>query len=320
MARAAADKPIAVYGAIVANTLIAVIKFIAAAFSGSSAMLSEGVHSLADTGNQLLLLLGIHRSRRPADRKHPFGHGKEIFFWGLIVAIILFALGGGISIYEGIHQWLHPSELGDPTWSYVVLGAAVLFEGASWVIALRETQAARRPDESLWESFRTSKDPAVYTVLAEDTAALLGLAVAAGGIWLSHYLGETIYDAAASLVIGVILIVVAFVLAWESRGLLVGESADDNTLARLGEIIRRNPNVRTLNRLLTMHLGPDEILLTVEVAFAPGLEARELTATIDRLEREIREALPAVRQIFIESSALRASESLTARAPDPPAP
>ncbi|MFL6623308.1 MAG: cation diffusion facilitator family transporter [Sulfurifustaceae bacterium] len=307
MPHAAGRQPIAIYGAIVANILIALTKSIAAALSGSSAMLSEGVHSFADTGNQLLLLLGLHRSRRPADRMHPFGHGKEIFFWGLIVAIILFAVGGGISIYEGIHRWMTPTELSNPTWNYAVLGIAFVFEGGSWIIAMREIAATTRSDQSLWKSFRDSKDPAVYTVLAEDSAALLGLVVAFCGVWLSHRSGNTAYDAGASLVIGAILIVVAFVLAWQSRGLLVGESADEETLNRIRGIICADPNVCALNRLLTMHLGPDEILLNMDVTFAPDLAARKLGETVERLEGEIREEYPTVRQIFIESSALRAS-------------
>lgn len=308
MPPAAARQPIAVYGAIVANVLIALTKFMAAAFSGSSAMLSEGVHSAADTGNQLLLLLlGVHRSRRPADRHHPFGHGKEIFFWGLIVAIILFALGGGISIYEGVHRWFNPGEMRDPMWSYVVLGVAFLFEGGSWIIAVRETLAAPETDKNLWRSFLASKDPAVYTVLAEDSAALLGLAVAFAGIWLRQHFGNSVYDAGASLVIGAILIVVAFVLAWQSRGLMVGESADERTLNRIRALVRRDPNVCRLDRLLTMYLGPDEILLNMEATFAPGLSTRDLGATVERLEREIRKAYPRIRQIFIESSALRAA-------------
>lgn len=305
MARSQDTQPITVYGAMVANFVIAITKFVAATISGSSAMLSEGIHSLVDTGNQLLLLLGIRRAERPPDEAHPFGHGKELYFWGLIVAIILFSLGGGMSIYEGLHELVAPAELASPLWSYVVLGIAALFEGGSWTIAVRETRAQMRPGESFWKAFRTSKDPSVYTVVAEDSAALLGLVVAFLGVWLSHRLADSIYDAVASMMIGIILIVVAVILTIESHGLLIGESADVEVRRDIRRIAEDDPAVRQVRALLTMHLGPNEVLVNMHVAFEPDLTSDELSQAVDRLEREIRTEHGMVRQLFIDADSLR---------------
>jgi cation diffusion facilitator family transporter len=239
---ATSDKPVAVYGAIAANFIIAVTKFVAALLTRSSAMLSEEIHSLVDMGNQLLLLCGIKRSRRPPDEQHPFGHGKELYFWSLIVAMLLFGLGGGMSFYEGVRHLRHPSPLGDPTWNYVVLGIAAIAEGAAWWVALKEL-LRNRGERSLWRAVRESKDPAVYTVLAEDTAAILGLLVAFLGIFLGHRLGNPSYDGAASMVIGVLLAAVAVFLAYESRGLLIGESADAEVVQRVRQIVEAEPAV-----------------------------------------------------------------------------
>jgi len=226
----------AIHAAIGGNLAISIMKFIAAAFTGSSAMLSEGIHSLVDTGNSGLLLLGIHRSRKAADAAHPFGHGKELYFWSLIVAVLIFGVGGGISTYEGILHMLHPAPLQDSTWSYVVLGLAVVFEGVVLVIALREFRKQTEKGESLWRAVRSSKDPATFTVLFEDAAALLGLLAAFAGIFLSHRLDLPWEDGATSIVIGLILGSTAGFLAYESKGLLVGEGADPKTL----EAIRRH--------------------------------------------------------------------------------
>ncbi|MGI9175019.1 MAG: cation diffusion facilitator family transporter, partial [Rhodothermales bacterium] len=211
----------AIYAAIVGNFAIAITKFIAAGISGSSAMLTEGIHSLVDTGNGGLLLFGLHRSRRPADEQHPFGYGKEVYFWTLMVAVLIFGLGGGISIYEGIQHMLHPEPIGDPTLSYIVLALAIVFEGIVWFIAWREFNRLRG-DVSSWRFIRATKDPTLFAVLFEDTAALLGLVVALVGIFLSRQLEMPILDGAASVVIGVILCVTATLLLKESKGLLVG--------------------------------------------------------------------------------------------------
>lgn len=317
MAESRQQKPVALYGALAANLSIAVVKFVAAAVSGSSAMLSEGIHSLVDTGNQLLLWFGLHRSRRPADGAHPFGHGKELYFWGLIVAILLFALGGGMSIYEGIRHLAHPRVLSNPFWNYVVLGAAFVFEGVSLGIALKEAAGELRPGDGFWRAFRESKDPSLYTVVAEDTAALLGLIVAFVGVWLGHWAGDPLYDGFASLVIGAILVVVAGFLTYQSRGLLVGESAHPQILKEIRTLACADPAVSQVHDVLTMHLGPDEILLNMAVGFAPGLSADQVAGAIERLEQRITRALPEVRRIFIEAESLRPTGVPVSRSPSP---
>lgn len=299
-------RPVAVYGALAANLAIAVVKFIAAAITGSSAMVSEGIHSVVDSGNQLLLLFGIHRSRKPPDENHPFGHGKELYFWSLIVAIVLFGVGGGMSIYEGVVHLQHPSELRDPAWSFAVLAAAFVFEMISFVIAFREF---RREVEgkSLWRAFRTSKDPSVFTVLAEDAAALAGLVVAFIGVWLTWLLQEPAWDGAASIVIGALLALVAVFLARESKGLLVGESADMELVRGARGLIDSDPAVERVEQALTMHLGADQILLAVDAVFRPQLSARELVEAIERIEGKIRLRYPAIQRVFLEAHGLQAA-------------
>ena len=298
------ERPLAVYGAMGANLLIAVTKFAAAGFSGSSAMLSEGIHSMVDTGNQLLLLLGMKRSRRPADDDHPFGYGKELYFWSLIVAIVLFGLGGGMSVYEGITHLLHPHPLKDPKWNYVVLGASFFFEGISWIIAVKQLRPAFRED-GLWKGLRSSKDPSIVTVFFEDSAALVGLVVAFLGVFIGHRLGSPLADGIASIVIGVVLAVVAVFLVYESRGLLLGETADPAVVEDIRRLARSLPGVAEVGRPLTMHLGPDEVLLNLEIDFRPNLAPDQISEEVDRLEREIRERHPEMRRIFIEAKALR---------------
>ncbi len=303
MASSSSARPTAVYGALVANLAIAAAKFTAAIFSGSSAMLSEGIHSLVDTGNELLLLLGISRSKRPADEDHPFGHGKELYFWSLIVAVLLFGMGGGMSIYEGITHMQHPSEKGSPMWSYAVLGVSFVSEGVSWFIALRELRADS--EDGFWHTFIHSKDPTVYTVLAEDSAALAGIVIAFLGIFLEHEVGVAHADGIASLVIGVVLALVAAFLVYQSRGLLIGESADKRLVARIQQIAQAEPGVVRVCRPLTMHFGPNQLLVNMGIQFSPDLSVEEAAIAIDRLESAIRRELPVVRHIFIESESLR---------------
>ncbi len=303
MASGHGSKPIAVYGAIGANLLVAVTKFIAAFFSGSSAMLSEGIHSIVDTGNQALLLFGIRRARKPADANHPFGHGQELYFWSLIVAILLFGLGGGMSMYEGFVHLRDPSPLEDPLWNYVVLGLSVLFEGTSFTIALRELRSLR-PQDSFWQAIRNSKDPTVFVVVFEDSAALIGLALAALGIYFSHRLADPRVDGLASIGIGLLLAAVAVLLAYESRGLLLGESADTATVEDIRRLAESDPSVERAGRPLTMHFGPNEILLNLDVQFRGNLSNTEVAQSVDRLEKRIRDAHPDVKRIFIESEAL----------------
>ncbi len=302
---ASGSSKLAIYGAICGNGLIAISKFIAAGLTGSSAMMSEGIHSLVDTGNGVLLLWGIKRSQRPADASHPFGYGQEIYFWSLIVAILIFGLGGGISLYEGITHLKHPKPLEDPTVNYIVLGLAVVFEGAAWYLALRGFVQSRRPGRSLWQTFKTSKDPALYTVLFEDSAALLGLVVAFVGIYLGHKFNNPYLDGGASVLIGLILCGTALFLAYESHGLLVGEGVESEDSESMRTIAAADPAVAESGSPLTLHLGPDNVLLNLDVRFRPGLSVGEMEEAVDRLEAAIREKHPIVRRIFIEAEALK---------------
>ncbi len=278
-------------------------KFVAAAISGSSAMLSEGVHSLVDTGNGGLLLLGIRRSHIPPDDAHPFGYGKEVYFWTLIVAMLIFAGGGGVSIYEGIKHLLHPEPMGDPTLSYWVLGFAFVFESAALTVAAREFNRVRG-ELGVWSAIRRGKDPTTFAVLLEDSAALAGIVVAAAGIFLGHRLEQPLFDGGASVVIGLILVGVAAVLAWESRGLIVGESADPEMVARIRTLAREDPAVDEVNRALTMHVGPEEVVATLDLRFRRSLSAEEVEAAVDRLEKRIKGEIGQVRYLFLEVDSL----------------
>jgi len=294
-----------IVAAVSGNLAVATTKFVAAFCTGSSAMLSEGIHSLVDTGNGLLLLWGIHRSRRPPDETHPFGHGLELYFWSLIVAILIFAVGGGVSIFEGIHHLLHPAPMANPIWNYAVLGIATLFEGSAWFLALREFLAIKG-EVGVWQAIHRSKDPTTFMILFEDSAALLGLGIAFLGIALGHLLNTPVLDAAASVVIGILLAAVAAVLAYETRGLLIGESADPKVVASIRALVEADPAVERVRRPLTMHLGPEQVLLALDVQFRPGLTAPEVEAAVDRLEAAIRARHPQVRHIYLEAEAITA--------------
>ncbi|WP_017299529.1 cation diffusion facilitator family transporter [Nodosilinea nodulosa] len=305
---ASESAPVTVYAAIASNLAIAITKFIAASFSGSSAMIAEGIHSVVDTGNELLLLLGIRLSQRPANDAHPFGHGQELYFWTLIVAILIFAIGGGMSVYEGVTHILHPHPLEDPTWSYVVLVCAMVFEGASWGVALKEFWPAMQK-KGVWQAVKASKDPTVFTVLFEDTAALLGLIVAFLGVFLGHLLKNPYFDGGASVVIGAILAIVAVILARESKGLLVGEGTDPETAKSIRSLVLADPAVDGALRLLTLHFGPHEVLLNIEIQFRPDLSVAELAEAIDRLEAKIRHRHPEISTIFVEAKGLSGQQS-----------
>jgi cation diffusion facilitator family transporter len=300
-----AEKPIQIYVAAFANLAIAISKFAVAAITGSSAMLSEGVHSLADTGNQLLLLLGIKRSRKAPDKTHPFGYGQEIYFWGFMVAIILFSIGGGVSIYEGLTRLRSNREISNPFWSYTVLAIAAIAEMISFRSALQVFRKSLRPGEHWWHAFRTSKDPGVFLVLAEDSAALVGLAVAAAGIWLEQRLETPVPDAIAAILIGVILCAVAMLMGFETKALLLGESADIETVEEIRRIVNQDPLVAQAHTPLTMHFAPNEILLNMAVDFNSGASGDAIVASIDRFETEIRRRFPEIRQIFIEAESLK---------------
>lgn len=294
-----------IYAAMAANFAIAVTKFIAASLTGSSAMLSEGIHSVVDTGNELLLLLGIRLSRKPADDSHPFGYGQELYFWTLIVALFIFAIGGGMSIYEGINHIQDPEPLTDPFWNYVVLGLAVVFEGYSWNIALQEFLSSKGKD-SLWTAIRASKDPTIFTILFEDTAALIGLFIAFIGVFSGHLLRNIYLDGVASIVIGVILCGVAVLLAAESKGLLIGEGAKPETVASIRRITDEDPAVDKVIKVLTLHFGPQEILLNLEIKFVDDLASEELAIAVERLENSISSQHSEIQNIFIEAKSIAA--------------
>jgi cation diffusion facilitator family transporter len=295
-----------IYGALGANVGIAVIKFIAASVTGSSAMLSEGIHSTVDSGNELLLLLGISKSKKPADRNHPFGHGKELYFWSLIVGILIFALGGGMSLYEGITHIRQPEPLRDPKWNYIVLAFSMVFEGGSLIIAVRKFREQKGPG-SFWNELRLSKDPSLFAVIYEDAAALAGLFTAFLGVFLGHYLNNPLFDGLASVVIGVILSIVAVVMVVESKKLLVGESAQSNIVRGIYELVNKDQDVSTVYYPLTMHLAPNEILLALDVQFRTDISLRDLVEAVSRTEINIRAAYPDVKKIFIEARNLAKS-------------
>ncbi|MEL6930008.1 MAG: cation diffusion facilitator family transporter [Cyanobacteria bacterium J06600_6] len=294
-----------IYAAMAANFAIAVTKFIAASITGSSAMLSEGIHSVVDTGNELLLLLGLRLSKKPADDSHPFGYGQELYFWTLIVALFIFAIGGGMSIYEGIEHVRHPEPLTDPRWNYGVLAFAVIFEGYSWNVALQEF-LTNKGEESFWKAIRASKDPTIFTILFEDTAALIGLFVAFIGVFCGHLFGNVYLDGVASIVIGVILCGVALLLATESKDLLIGEGASPETVADIRKVVNDDPAVDKTIKVLTLHFGPEEILLNLEIKFVDEQETEELAIAIERLESSIRSQHPEIKDIFIEAKSISA--------------
>jgi len=296
-----------IYAAILANLGIAAAKFIVAAITGSAAMLAEGIHSAVDTGNEFLLLVGERNSAKPPDKRHPFGYGKALYFWALLVALSVFSLGGGLSIYHGISALRHPEPLEDPMWNYVVLGISACFEGYSWNVSRKALNKRRKAGASLWQTVHASKDASVFTVFIEDTAALLGLAIAAAGITLGHLFDNPYFDPAASVLIGLLLVGAAFALARETGALLVGEGIGTEATRRVCEILRDDPSIEDVGKLLSMQLGPDEVLLTAAVRFNRGMPIDEVEAAIERLEKAVAAVYPAIRHIYFESGALRSA-------------
>jgi cation diffusion facilitator family transporter len=309
-----------IIAALIGNSLIAVTKFIAAFMTGSSAMVSEGIHSVVDTGNQMLLLVGLRRAAKPADQRFPFGHGKEIYFWSFVVAIMIFGVGAGISIYEGISHLLHPVVITNPTINYVVLVLAMIFEGAAWYIAFAEFNKTKG-DWGYVAAIQRGKDPTLFVVLFEDSAALLGLLVALLGVGLSQYTGQVYYDGIASIVIGVILGLTAAWLAYETQGLLIGESANAQVVSGIRELVRSFDEVQHVNEVLTMHMGPEFILLNVSVKFSDTATAVEMENAVAAMEHRIKADFPEVKRIFVEAAARRPSDlpgnaALAAATPD----
>jgi cation diffusion facilitator family transporter len=291
-----------IIAALVGNSLIALTKMIAAALTGSSAMFSEGIHSMVDTGNQVLLLYGLKQAKKPADDMFPFGHGKEIYFWSFVVAILIFTLGAGISLYEGVQHIQDPHPIENPAVNYVVLAMAMVFEGAAWFFAFTAFTRAKGKWGYL-EAVRRGKDPSMFVVLFEDSAAMLGLAVAFLGVLLSQLTGLYWFDGAASIVIGLILGGTAIWLAYETKGLLIGESAGQRVVKEIREIAKSYSKIERVHEVLTMHMGPEFILVNISVRFGRGATAGEIESTIARLDSAIKKTFPAVKRVFVEAEA-----------------
>jgi len=298
-----------IYAAIIANIAIAVCKFAAAMVTGSSAMLAEAFHSTADTGNELLLLWGIKRSARPPDSLHPYGHGKVLYFYSLLVAVYIFGVGGGLAVHEGISHLKHPEIPSHPGWNYAVLALAAVFDFYSWRISYRELRARKDPNESTWDEIKGGKDPTVFTVFLEDSAGLLGVLLAFLAIFLGRQFNNPYLDPIASIVIGLVLAVLAVFLGRESGALLVGERTNRARIERLNEIIRVDPAVEEVGDLLTMQLGPEQVLLTVNIQFRRKLTLEELESAIERIEARIRREQPSVQRIFIEAESFKPEKS-----------
>jgi cation diffusion facilitator family transporter len=294
-----------VYVAIVANLAIAASKYVAAFLTGSSAMMAEAFHTTVDTGNELLLVFGMKRSERPPDELHPFGHGKALYFYSLLVAVYIFGIGGGLAIHEGLSHLKNPPVLESPTWNYVVLGIALVFDLYSWKVSYRELLAGSSPAPTWLSRIRNSKDPTVFTVFLEDSAGIAGTVIAFLGILLGQVFHNRYFDPVASLIIGILLAGIALFLGRESGALLLGESISPEVVRRLKTLIASDPAVEQVGDLLTMHLGPEQVLLNVDIKFRSGLSVAALESAIDRLESRIREEDPRVKRIFIEAESLK---------------
>lgn len=291
-----------IYAALIGNGLIAILKFGAATITGSSAMFSEGVHSLVDTGNQIFLLHGLKQAQKPADAHFPFGYGKEVYFWSFVVAIMIFAVGSGISIYEGVHHLMEPAPVTNPMINYIVLGLALVFEGAAWGFAMREFSRAK----GKWgyiEAVKRGKDPTIFVVLFEDSAAMLGLLVALGALIFTQVTGNLYADGAASIVIGLILGGTAIWLAFETKGLLIGESASTSAVDDIRKLLQDFDKIETVNEVLTMHMGPDFILVNISVDFKNLVSADDVEKTIAQISTAIKQENSIIKRVFIEAKA-----------------
>ncbi len=296
-----------IYGSLAGNLGVAITKFIAAGASGSAALFSEAIHSVVDTVNGALLLLGDKRSRKPPDDLHPFGYGKELYFWSFVVSVSIFALGGGFSIVEGVMHIRSDKQSDDPKWNYIVLGAAFIFESITLIIAARQF-AECKENERVLETIHKAKDPKNISVLLEDSAAVLGIFVAFLGIYLSQRFHTPLYDGIASIVIGCILCAAAGLLGYECKHLLVGEGAGRWMLDEIRKIAAQESPVKEVRKLLTMYFGPDTILLTMELHFLPPLSLEQVNTIVADVERKIRERFQEVKFIFIETRLLSDSQ------------
>jgi len=288
----------AIIAALIGNFLIAVTKGIAAALSGSSAMLSEAVHSFVDTGNEVLLLYGLKRAAKPPDKVHPYGYGRELYFWSFVVALLIFAVGAGVSAYEGFVHIRHPEPITDVWINFVVLGLAAIFEGVSWWFGWKAFSRVRR-SRPIWDAFVASKDPTTFMVLFEDSAALLGIAIAAVATFFSWKLRLPWIDGAGSVLIGLVLAIVAVLLARESKELLIGERASPELSAAVRETASEDPCVRQVVDITTSQMGPDQVIATISVEIDEDLRVPEVEQLIARIEGAIRSRYPQLFRIFI---------------------
>ena len=295
---AASSSKVVIYAALVGNLLVALIKFAAAAWTGSSAMLSEGVHSLVDTMNQVLMLYGIHRASLPPDEQHPLGYGRELYFWSFVVALLIFALGAGVAFYEGVAHIRAPASIEDSTINYLVLALSFVFESISWWIAVREFEKYRGK-RGFIEAATRSRDPTSYLVLFEDSAALIGIVIAFAGVAAADYLGIPALDGVASIGIGIVLAVTALFLARESKGLLLGEPAQDSTRRSIAALVRATPGVLDVARLITVHLAPQQVVAALDVDFADDLRTSEVERVAAAVETAIKTKHPEVVAVFV---------------------
>jgi len=306
------ESTFSIYAAIISNLAIAATKFVAAAFTGSAAMLSEAVHSVVDTGNGALILLGVRKSHKPPDLDHPFGHGHELYFWTLVVGVLIFAVGGGISTYEGILHIIHPVMPENLVWSYAVLGLAVVFEGTSWLFGWKAF-SAERGRRGVFQAIHETKDPTSFTVLLEDSAALLGLVFAFLGIFLGTQLGLPYLDGAASVIIGLLLCGVAVLMVYESKGLLIGESLEREALESISKLVEADPAVERLSHIHSMYLGANEVLLTIELRFDSNISALEVRKAVGRIREAIHSQHPDVTRVFFGADAFSEDGDISRR-------
>ncbi|WCT14161.1 cation diffusion facilitator family transporter [Mucilaginibacter jinjuensis] len=292
-----------IYTALAANLGIAITKLAAALFTGSSAMVSEGIHSLVDTSNEVLLLLGISRSQKPADEKRPFGYGRELYFWSFVVSLLFFAMGGGFSIYEGIEHLRNPEQVKNPIWNYAVLAIAFIFDGLSFITAMKEFNR-QRGTTPFWQAVRESKDPTTFVVLFEDAADVIGILIAFTGILIGQLLHNPYLDGIASVLIGLLLTAVAIVLVRESRSLLMGETPDAAELNEVVKIVESNPAVNKVVKHLSNYLAPEEVIIAIKVNFKRDISSQNVTKAIEQLRSDIQEKYPHYKQLFIEPAEL----------------
>ncbi|MEO6316672.1 MAG: cation diffusion facilitator family transporter [Chitinophagaceae bacterium] len=292
-----------IYSALLANLLIAVTKFIAGAFTNSGSMISEGVHSVVDTANELLLLYGLHRSKKPPDSRRPFGYGKELYFWSFIVSILIFALGGGISIYTGVLHAVHPEPLRDPAWNYIVLALSIVFEGVSLRIAVKEFNKVRGTD-SWWKAIINSKDPASFLILFEDGAAVLGLLIVGVLMVAAHVFQVPVLDGVASVLVGLLLVFASVILARESRSLLMGEGIAPATQQKITQLTEADPDVEKLVTIMSTYQSPEDILLMLLVDFRQDLDTAAITEAIERIRDKIKSEFLLVRYVIIQPGAV----------------